>query len=181
MSLILVDMDGVIVDWGKAYGEALDELGDMAEGIPRHESQKTFNIHEGLTERQQGLVSDIMDSISYYWMDEIPGAVDALHGMVDHGHDVVICTSPWLSNEKCVEDKLYWVARHLGNEWTDRVVITKDKTLVHGDWLIDDKPKITGRVTHPAWEQIIFDQPYNKTRRGERLKSWDRWDNRRFE
>lgn len=177
MSMILVDMDGVVVDWGKAYSEELDALGDMAKNLPRHESQKTFNMHEGLTEQEQQLVNDVMDTISYYWMDEIPGAVDALHSMLDYGHDVMLCTSPWLSNRKCIEDKMYWVTRHLGTEWEDRVIITKDKTMVYGDWLIDDKPGITGRVKQPAWTQIIFDQPYNKKRRGKRLKTWEGWDN----
>ena len=33
---------------------------------------------------------------------------------------------------------------HLGSEFTKRVILTRDKTLVRGDVLIDDKPTIGG-------------------------------------
>ncbi len=37
-----------------------------------------------------------------------------------------------------------WVQQHLGRGWVNRLVITKDKTIVTGDLLIDDRPKIKG-------------------------------------
>lgn len=39
-----------------------------------------------------------------------------------------------------------WVERHLGPEFLDKVILTRDKTIVSGDILIDDKPDILGRI-----------------------------------
>lgn len=182
MSRVLVDMDGVIVDWGEAYGRSLDLWGSVADGIPRHKDQRTFNLYEGLTDQQGWVVGRVMKTLDYYDMAPIPGAIDALWSMLDYGHDVMICTSPWLPNEKCVSDKIEWVQDNLSSDWADRVIITKDKTVVKGDWLIDDKPQITGRAINPEWIHVVFDQPYNREVTGQpRLKSWKDWDNRRFE
>jgi 5'-nucleotidase len=41
------------------------------------------------------------------------------------------------------------------------VILTRDKTLVRGDILVDDKPTIAGLAT-PLWRHILFDQPYNR-------------------
>jgi hypothetical protein len=39
---------------------------------------------------------------------------------------------------------------HLGSEFTKRVILTRDKTLVRGDVLIDKKPTIGG-ISTPQW------------------------------
>ena len=50
---------------------------------------------------------------------------------------------------------------HLGFDWTARVMLTKDKTLVRGDILIDDKPEISGSLS-PVWQHWLYDAPYNR-------------------
>lgn len=37
-----------------------------------------------------------------------------------------------------------WVEKHLGHDFLEQVILTRDKTLVTGDILIDDKPDILG-------------------------------------
>jgi 5'-nucleotidase len=73
--------------------------------------------------------------------------------------------------EHCVKEKYDWVAQHLGKEWTMRINLMNDKTLIRGDLLIDDKPKITGLLT-PEWQHIIYDAPYNRGVPGPRM-TWD--------
>lgn len=34
--------------------------------------------------------------------------------------------------------------KHLGQEFLEQIVLTRDKTVVSGDLLIDDRPDITG-------------------------------------
>lgn len=177
MTTILVDMDGVIADWGTSYGAALDNYGADAAMIPRHKDQRSFDLFSGLTPLETAIVHEAMANMNYFKLLPIEGAVDALCGMVDYGHDVVICTSPWLPNPSCVKDKIDWVSEHLGDGWADRVIITKDKTMVRGDYLIDDKPNITGRFK-PSWEQIVFTQPYNVGVLDQyRIDSWTDWKN----
>ncbi len=49
----------------------------------------------------------------------------------------------------------------MGEDWLENTIVTRDKTLIHGDYLIDDKPKVGGLIK-PKWEHIVFDQPYNR-------------------
>lgn len=173
---ILVDMDGVIADWGHAYGESLDAHGAAAAGIPRHADQRSFNLNEGRTDEEKAIIAAVMIETGFYTrLRPIPGAKQALKAMLKAGHDVRICTSPWVSNPTCASDKLNWVAKHYGTHWAQRVIITTDKTLVLGDILIDDKPEVTG-VAVPTWMHVLFHQPYNSEVVKPRLRSWNDWE-----
>ena len=176
MSIVLVDMDGVIADWGHAYGESLDRHGPIAAAIPRHRDQTTFNLHHQRTPEEIEIIRAVMIEDGFYSrLRPIPGAKTALKAMLKAGHDVRIVTSPWVSNPSCASDKLNWVVKHYGSHWGARVVITADKTVVRGDYLIDDKPEVTGSQD-PTWEHVYFTQPYNvanKQRR--RINAWSEW------
>ena len=174
---ILVDMDGVIADWGAAYGESLDAFGADAADIPRHKDQRSFNLNDGRTDRERAIIGAVLVEPGFYSrLQPIPGAKPALRAMRKAGHDVRIVTSPWVSNPTCASDKLNWVADRYGSHWAARVIITTDKTLVHGDVLIDDKPEVTGIET-PSWEHVLFDQPYNRDVTGKRrIRDWAEWE-----
>jgi 5'-nucleotidase len=75
-----------------------------------------------------------------------------------------------------VGEKYAWVEQHLGAEFVQRIVLTRDKTLVHGDVLIDDKPEIGG-LRKPDWRHLIYDQPWNRHVDGPRL-TWADWRER---
>ncbi len=181
MTRILVDMDGVIADWGHAYGESLDLFGEDAANIPRHHQQTSFDLNAGRTDRERAIIGAVMIEEGFYSrLQPVPGAKDALKQMVKDGHDVRIVTSPWISNPTCASDKLNWVVKHYGSHWGARVIITADKTLVAGNFLIDDKPDVKGS-REPDWEHIIFDQPYNQDVTGkQRITSWDDWQTQVF-
>lgn len=172
---ILVDMDGVIADWGRAYGASLDRFGEAAAGIPRHRDQRTFNLNDGRTPEEKAMIAQVMVEPGFYSrLDLIPGAVRALKTMVKEGHDVRIVTSPWVSNPTCASDKLNWIVDRYGSHWGPRVIITADKTLVQGDVLIDDKPEVGG-VARPTWQHVLFDQPYNRDVNKPRIRNWSEW------
>lgn len=177
MSRILVDMDGVIADWGGAWNNAMDLIGEAAANIPRHEQQMTFNLNEGRTPEEKAIIAEVMVTEGFYrHLSPIGGAKTALRSMLKAGHDVRIVTSPWISNPTCASDKLNWVAKYYGTHWAQRVILTTDKTLVRGDYLIDDKPEVKGSED-PTWEHILFDQPYNKTVEGrKRIVNWEDWE-----
>lgn len=101
----------------------------------------------------------------------IPGAKEALQFLLEEGHEVRIVTSPKIEHTPCVPEKFAWVEEHLGTEWVRRLMITYDKTFVHGDILIDDKPLING-ARIPAWEHVLYDRPYNQTESNRRL-TWN--------
>ena len=109
-----------------------------------------------------------------------PGAISALKDMVESKINVRLVTSPHPTCPgPCAKEKYDFVIKHLGSEWIDRVVIARDKTPIHGDFIIDDKPRIKGINKAPSWEHIHFDQPYNRFVEGaskmKRLKNWSEW------
>lgn len=177
MSTLLVDMDGVICDWGYQYGVSLDRHGDAAANIPRHRDQTSFDLHAGRTPAEVAIIKSVMVEEGFYsQLRPIPGAKAALKAMLKAGHDVRIVTSPWVSNPTCASDKLNWIVKHYGSHWGPRVIITSDKTIVRGDYLIDDKPEVTGSQ-EPSWEHIYFSQPYNVELTGRRrINTWAEWE-----
>ncbi|XP_021562293.1 5'(3')-deoxyribonucleotidase, cytosolic type [Carlito syrichta] len=114
-------------------------------------------------------------------LEPVPGALDAVRQMNDMPDtEVFICTSPLQKYGHCVGEKYQWVERHLGPEFVERIILTRDKTVVLGDLLIDDKDTIRGQEETPSWEHILFTCCHNQhlalppSRR--RLLSWsDNW------
>ena len=165
---VLVDMDGVLVDWDAGFRAVWHERGEidrrksyiMQECVPVHLKAEATAIS-----REPGFFASLPPT---------QDAVAAVKHLADlPGMNVLICTAPLWANPTCVPDKLAWVERHLGAEWLPRVVLTNDKTTVRGDVLIDDKPDISGSQ-HPTWIQAVFHQPYNATctHLRYRIESW---------
>lgn len=168
---ILVDMDGVIANWGATWDDALDSYGEHAADIPRTPTRPpSTSTRAAPTTRRRSSPRSSTSPGFYRHIAPIDGARTALKGLLRAGHDVRIVTSPWVSNPTCASDKLNWVVEHYGSRWAQRVIITTDKTLVRGDILIDDKPVISGELPEystganhaRSWEHVIFDQPYNR-------------------
>lgn len=171
---LLIDQDAVLAAWGDLFNQYLERYGDEAALIPRAEVQEVWDIKHGRTERECAIIDEIMNAPGFYReLVPIPGAVDAIARLAAAGHTIFIVTSPFVTNPTCASDKLDWVTRYLGPEWAKRVVITSDKTIVRGDFLIDDKPEITGDET-PEWQHIVFGEyRYNAHLEGVRLRRWD--------
>lgn len=171
--IIAVDMDGVLCEWNDTYDRYLDAMGDAAKHIPRTRDQKTFNLWQGRTVEESEMIHKVMDTPGFYRdIEPTPGAVDAIRKMVSEGHIVYIVTAPHPSNPTCADDKIWWVRTHLGTEFVDKLVITRDKTSVRADVLIDDRPDIHGQLK-PSWKHIFFSQPWNESFNDRpRITSW---------
>lgn len=172
--IILVDQDGVLADIGRGFDEAWVRAHPHETFIPE-ELRTYFQIEDNYPENLRDKVRGILASPGFFaGLPAISGGAEALRGMLRRKHDVFICTSPFKRNINCAAEKLKWIIRNLGEEFAPRVIITEDKTLVRGDILIDDKPKIKG-LLKPVWEHVLFDQPYNKTADGKRRLDWFNW------
>ena len=57
--------------------------------------------------------------------------------------DVYILTAPSVHNPMCYTEKRVWVEEHLGMDFVQRLIISPNKGLNRGDYLIDDHD--TGR------------------------------------
>ncbi len=99
------------------------------------------------------------------------GAMEAMQWAIKQGFNVSICTSPLWTKDKdivanCISEKVRWLSKYVGSFATlfqpdaeIQVIFTHDKTLIHGDILIDDNPEITGRMI-PSWKQLLFDEDH---------------------
>ncbi|KAF4692003.1 putative tubulin polyglutamylase ttll9 [Perkinsus olseni] len=64
--------------------------------------------------------------------------------------------------------------RVVSTDFLRKLILTKDKTIIKADALIDDKPEITGSEDPPLFgRHVVFTQPYNKyVETGDRLDGW---------
>lgn len=173
--IILVDMDGVLCHWNHEYDRLLD-LADPEKLITRTPEQRTFDLFGGRPEAHQKMILDVMNTPGFYRnLAPIEGGKEALNEMIELGHTVYLVSSPFPSNPTCASDKFAWVIEHLGEEWAQRLILTMDKTAVVGDVLIDDKPKIHGKVV-PEWTHVVFDAPWNQEEHDKpRVMDWSDW------
>ncbi len=171
--IILIDQDETIADfiggftesWAAAYPDK------PVFPIERYSSSRVADHYpEGLND----LARSIYTSPGFILgLKPIEGAIQAVKEMVASGHEVRICTSPLSAYDNCVTEKYLWVERNFGRDFTKRIIMTKDKTLIRGDILIDDS--VPKGILPPSFRHIIFDRPYNRSLPGARLCGWDSW------
>ncbi len=155
---VLVDCDGVVCNSDGAFRAALFNLTSQyysAEDVTDWSYQKCL----GLAEAEEALV---WGEVGAHYLDftPYPGAIEAVQGLIDAGHDVAFVTSP----SPHIPEWTWWRNRWLDKHFTGvPVVHTDHKYLIGGDALIDDKfsnvAAWTG--THPRGLGILWAQPWN--------------------
>lgn len=81
-------------------------------------------------------------------------------------YDVWILTRPSFKNINCYSEKAQWVLDHLGIEELKKTIMCGDKSLVKGDYLIDDNGEhgqdvfegewiYFGSSKFPDWKSVI--------------------------
>lgn len=172
--IVLVDQDNVLADFDGGFltewrRQFPDEL------FVSFEQRKNFKMYEDYPKELRDKISGVYTTAGFILnLPPLDGALEALTQMIELGHEVRICSSPLSKYQNCVEEKYAWVERHFGKDFVKRVILAKDKTLIKGDVLIDDKPKITGFL-NPEWEHIVFDRPWNRTVQDRRRITWQNW------
>lgn len=168
-------MDGVLADFETRF------LEEWKKKYPHHphvplEERETFCLSEDYPGGLEDDIESVLSAPGFFEnLDIISGSKDALAKMEVLGHKVLICTSPVARYENCVLEKYHWVAKNLGYEWTKKMIVTKDKTIVFGDILIDDKPEQIG-LKKPVWKHVLFEAPYNKHVKTKLRITWNNWE-----
>ena len=109
--IVYVDMDGVICNFNKDYKLALGN--NPLQPFPQ--SQWGFFLN----------------------LEEMPYAVDSFKKLQEK-YDVYILTRPSIWNLNCYTEKAAWVLKHLGLEVLEKTILSCDKSLLKGHYLIDD-------------------------------------------
>lgn len=172
--LILVDMDGVLCDFEHAFLAAWRAAYPEKPWIAVPDRRTHYLSDQYPPEEVDNIYSMWQRPRFFADLPEIPGGVEALKTLDRLGYDVRICTAPMRRYEHCAPEKFEWIEARFGHAWVDKIIMTRDKTVVWGDVLIDDKPHIQGayplRYTH-----IIYDQPYNREVTDKPRLTWDNW------
>ncbi|XP_045213626.2 5'(3')-deoxyribonucleotidase, cytosolic type-like [Mercenaria mercenaria] len=176
---VLLDMDGVLCDFEGDFLEAFKRK-YPDEPYIELEDREGFWLREQYEKMKPGntaVCAAIYNSRGFFQnLSEIPGAVDAAKEMAKmEGVDVFVCTSPLTNYKYCIKEKFHWIEKHLGKQWCEKIILTKDKTMANGHLLIDDRPNISGANFSPSWEHVVFTACHNVTadiRGKRRLENW---------
>lgn len=170
---IVLDIDGVLANFEGGFVRGWQARFPDTPPIPQS-ARRAFALLDDYPPDQHDMIREVYFAPGFFRdLEPIPGSIEAVHEMMTMGHDVRICSAPLTRYQNCVAEKYEWVERHLGADFVPRLILARDKTWVHGDVLIDDKPEVIGSRT-PTWRHIVYDQPYNRHVEGPRL-TWANW------
>lgn len=173
--IILVDMDGVLADFETRFLEDWKKKFPHLPHVPLEKREKFYTMEDYPSGLEKEIDSIYSTPGFFQNLDTIRGGKEALAKMQALGHKVFICTSPISKYETCVLEKYHWVSNNLGYEWTKKMILTKDKTIIFGEILIDDKPEHKG-LRKPSWKHVLFDAPYNKHVKTKLRITWENWE-----
>lgn len=143
--IIYFDMDGVLVDLAAKIAEYPPEAIKRAEEL------------------------DLVDQMPALFLDPPPmnGAIDAFNKFVnsDKYDCYILSTAPW-ENPSAWMHKRLWVDKYLGEGAYKRLILSHNKNLNMGDYLIDDRTKngageFSGELIQfgsdefPNWESVV--------------------------
>ncbi|MGM0545988.1 MAG: 5' nucleotidase, NT5C type [Bacteroidota bacterium] len=114
MKIVYIDMDSVLVDFEHGIGQL---------------SKETYEEYK-----------DDLDEVPGFFRDLTPidGAIEAFHKLSTHYDVYILSTAPW-RNPSAWIDKLLWVKKHLPEVARKRLILSHNKHLNKGHYLIDDR------------------------------------------
>ena len=95
-------------------------------------------------------------------LQPLEGAIEGMKTLQTK-YSVYILTRPSIKNTNCYTEKAEWVKKYLGEEMLEKMIICPDKSLVKGDYLIDDDNR---------HGQIEFEGEHIHFGKDERFKNW---------
>lgn len=90
-------------------------------------------------------------------LKEIPNAINSIN-LLKEKYDVWILTRPSFQNLNCYTEKAKWVLDHLGEDMLKKMIISEDKSLVKGDYLIDDQNNANQSKFEGEWLEFGSDK-----------------------
>jgi 5'-nucleotidase len=172
--ILLIDQDNVLAHAEKGLLDRFREKCPNRPFIPL-EQRTTMLAEDQYPKEDHPAIREILSQRGFFLsLAPIPGSIEALAKIREKKIEAFICTSPSFNYAQCVSEKYQWLEDWYGSYWVPRTIPFKDKTMIHGDILIDDNPDIRG-IRTPDWEHILFTCPYNKQVQDKRRLTWANW------
>ena len=139
MMRVYIDMDDVMCQFSKAYHKSK---------INNPELQYPQSI-EGF----------------FLALEPIPDAIDIVNGLRSD-FDVSVLTAPSTRNPHSYTEKRLWIEKYFDYAFTKKLIISPNKALLKGDYLVDDysegkgQDKFEGTLVHfgtsdfPDWQTV---------------------------
>ena len=125
--VILLDMDGCLVDWDRGFMRAWDALPHTQHcAIDRAASYYMEDCIADASLRKDAIACFRAQGF-FEALEPMEGALQAVKEMEREGLQLYICTTPVKHSKYCAQEKLNWVVKHLGEEWLDKVILCQDK------------------------------------------------------
>ena len=118
-------------------------LVDFASGIARLDDHVKKD-YEGRLDEVPGI---------FALMDPMTGAIEAVHRLAEKYDVYILSTAPW-NNPSAWADKVSWVSRYLDDVLHKRLILSHQKDLLKGDYLIDDRDKHGADTFEGEWIQF---------------------------
>lgn len=109
--ILTIDMDGVLCDYINSFKQAKEKNPEQ----PYPQSEDGFFLS----------------------LTPIENAIQSYKKLEEH-FDVWILTRPSVENVLCYTEKALWVRKYLGFDAQKKIIMCIDKSMVKGDYLIDD-------------------------------------------
>lgn len=172
---LLIDMDNVLADQVQGFISILTKHYPEIQ-IPDRDALREFDFEKNFPVEHRETILSIRHREGFFRdLEPIEGAKQGLKRLAGLDTELHIVTAPIWEWRHCVGEKYAWIEKHLGREWAGKTILTRDKTLVRGDLLIDDAPTVSGSMA-PSWMQVLYDQPHNRHIVENPRVAWDTMD-----
>ena len=133
--IVYVDMDEVLVNFRKGYLNAIEKNPTMK--YPQAEYGFWVNL------------------------EPIEGGIEAVKDLIKSDeYDVYILTAPSIHNPLCYAEKRVWIEKYFGLDFVNHLIISPNKGLSKGHYLIDDniegkgQEDFEGELIHFSYERF---------------------------
>jgi 5'-nucleotidase len=140
--IVYVDMDDVLCNYSASFN-----------------AKKLVNPEQPYPQSQYGFYTEL---------EPIAQAIESVNQLRKlAGFEVYILTAPSILNPLSYTGKRVWVEKHFDLDFVNRLIISPNKGLLNGDYLIDDliqgrgQENFTGEIIHfgskdfPDWSAVI--------------------------
>jgi len=169
--IILLDLDGPLADFDFGIDMKWNRLHpDKPINFSDRETFSFNNLYD--KETVEEIVNIFFSDNFFENLPLVPGSQEALSTIQSMPNtEVFICSSPMFRNPSSYTSKRNWVYKNFGEDMARRLILAKDKTMIRGDILIDDKIHIKGTL-EPTWQHILFTKKFNSGVANQKRIDW---------